>query len=596
MKRYLLFTLLCLSCLFSCKPDNDAEKDKEKQKEASITVKPTAIIMDATQTEASFQLTTSDAWTISFDADWISAVFPTSGSSAAEEQAITLTVEENPADLRSAMLHITCGDLTKDVMVSQAEAAGKEILGKAYLMKATLLEDAKGFNMLSDPDFEDSGNQALNAWNPWWAVYSVRVEGGAQSGDYYCKLNSDVLDENLSFQTVCTQPNVEYSASAWFLSNLPSGSPDTYFGLRVGVGTRPVNFEVRLGDGFTTSWTQYTKTCNVGNNPVSEVFAFQFHKEGYYTSWDNVCLKRPGDTQRSFGLTNMTKVADLYELSDGVITTGDGCTAWEDADGKICLAFGRNVGEGEFSTRENAFATSGDGLASIDVLKKDGKVAVILPPGSKEGGVLPTAGVTVGNRRWIHYQVIRDKEFGANLWRAWSGGLAYSDDGNTWTRSDVVFDKSGNFMEVCFYKEDGYVYMFGSHIARDNGENTPVADEHYVKVARCPEADMDKAASWKYWNGADWVAGESSAVPIIYTGTLGELSVMKSAVTGRYMMIYSSIKRNAVVVRDAQNLTGDWSGEHILYPLKENEMLYAPSFVPSAASGNDLYFIVSSLQ
>ena len=170
MKRYLLFALLCLSCLFSCKPDNGSEKE-EKEQEASITVKPAAIIMDATQTEASFQLTTSGAWTVTYDADWISTVFPSSGSSAAEEQTVTLTVQENPADLRSAMLHITCGELSKDIMVSQAEAAGKEILGRAYIMKATLLEDAKGFNMLSDPDFEDSGNQALKVWNPWWAAF-----------------------------------------------------------------------------------------------------------------------------------------------------------------------------------------------------------------------------------------------------------------------------------------------------------------------------------------------------------------------------------------------------------------------------------------
>lgn len=592
MKKYLLFATLCFVLIYSCKPVNvDDNKDKG---DSSITVNPTAIILESTQTEAVFTLTCSEAWKIEYDAVWINAVFPSSGATAAQNETIKLTVQENTEGIRTAVLHISCGDIVKDITVSQGEAAGKEVLGQAYLMKATLLEDSKGFNMLSDPDFEDDGNQALNACNPWWALYSERTVGGAQSGDAYCKLNHDDLDENLAFQTVCTQPNHEYTASAWFLSNMPSGSPDTYFGLRVGIGTRPVNFEERLGDGFTTSWTQYSKTGNVGNNPVSEVFAFQFHKEGYITSWDNVSLTRSGDTQKSYGLTDMTKVSSLYELSGGAITSADGCTTWEDEDGTINLAFGRNVGDGEFSTRENAYAISSDNLASFDVIKEDGKVLEILSPGSKEGGILPTAGITVGGRRWIHYQVIRSKEFGSSLWRAWSAGLAYSDDGKIWTRSNVVFDKSGNFMEVCFYKEGGYVYMFGSHVGRGNEENTPVADEHFVKIARCPESEMAESSSWKYWNGSTWVSEESSAVPIIYAGTLGELSVMKSSVTGRYMMIYSSLKRNAIVVRDAQTLTGDWSGEHIVYPLKDNEIIYAPSFVSKIAKGNDIYFIVSS--
>lgn len=591
MKRTLLF-LAALAMLLSCGKDPSGTGDN-KDKEVQIAVAPTAIILEGNQTSSTFTLSCNTAWTVTTEADWITAITPSSGETA-DGTVITVTSTENDGDLRTTMLTVTAGKATKIILVSQSEAAGKETFGQAYLMKATILEDSKGFNMLSDGDFEDTGDQAVcGGASSWWALYSERVEGGALSGDAYVRLNHDDIDENLGFQTVCTKPNTEYTVSAWFLSNQASGNPDTYFGVRIGTGIRPINFEERLGDDFTTSWKQFSKTGNVGNNPISEAFAFGFHKEGYIISWDNVVFKRPGDTQKSYGLTNMEHVKPIYGMTGGAITSGDGCTVWDGGDGKVRFAFGKNVGDGELATRENAFGVmSSDD--KIDVVKADGKVKEIIPKGSKEGGILPTAGIAAGGKQWIHYQIIRTKEFGAHLWRAWGGGLAYSEDGTTWTRSDVSFDKGGNFMQVAFLKEDGYVYMFGSHVARANEENTAVADEHYVKLARCPEAEMGTQNSWKYWNGAEWVTGENNAIPIIYTGTLGEFSVIKNQTTGRYLMIYMSLKRHAVVVRDAASPEGDWSGEHILYPLKENENIYAPSFMPASASGNTVYFVMSS--
>ena len=592
MKRSLLF-LTTIALLFSCSKNETPDTDEGTNNEVEISVAPAAIILEGNQTSFTFTLNCNAAWTITSGADWITAITPSSGENAVGT-LITATSEENSGALRSTVLTITAGEATKTVMVSQSEAAGQETFGKAYLMKATILEDSKGFNMLCDGDFEDTGDQAVCGPNScWWAAASERVIGGAFSGDAYVCLNHDDIDENLGFQTVCTKPNTEYVVSASFLSNQDSGNPDTYFGVRVGTGIRPVNFEQRLGEEFSTTWKQFSKAGNVGNNPVSEAFAFSFHKEGYIISWDDVVFKRVGDTQKSYGLTDMERIGSVYDMTGGAITSGDGCTVWDGGDGNVRFAFGKNVGAGDSATRENAFGvmTAED---KIDVLKTDGKVCEIIPKGSKEGGIMPTAGIAAGGKQWIHYQIIRSKEFGAGLWRGWSAGLASSDDGVTWTRTDVAFDKNGNFMQVAFLKEGGYVYMFGSKVGRGNEENVAVADEHYVKLARCPENEMGTQNSWKYWNGSDWVDGESNAIPIIYTGTLGEFSVIKNETTGRYLMMYMSLKRNALVVRDAASLEGDWSGEHIVYALGENENIYAPSFMPASASGNTVYFVMSS--
>jgi hypothetical protein len=151
----------------------------------------------------------------------------------------------------------------------------------------------------------------------------------------------------------------------------------------------------------------------------------------------------------------------------------------------------------------------------------------------------------------------------------------------------VNWGAESNFAQVAFLRDNGYVYMYGSTAGRI------VEGEQYMKLARVAENEMGNASSWTYWNGSSWVADESAAVAIIYVGTLGEISVIKNA-NGRYLMMYSTIKRDAIVVRDAASPEGDWSGEKIVLVDDEDEVLYAPTMLPVSAIGNDIYFLMSS--
>ena len=362
--------------------------------------------------------------------------------------------------------------------------------------------------------------------------------------------------------------------------------------MRYGITDRPVLKDENKGGSFSTSWSQSTTAFNTDRHSIVEAFAFSFEKPDYVIQWDDVVLKRPGDNQKSYMLTSVEKVGSLAASLNGAITSFDGCTAWDGGDGKTMVAFGQNVGEAEFATKANALAYSTDNNITdgidITVVNNDGKVKEILPLADGEKGIVPTAGVTAGGKQWIHYQSIDAKEFGSDMWTIKSSGLAYSEDGgNTWTRSNVSWGANSNFAQVALLNDNGYVYMYGSTAGRI------VEGEQFVKLARVAENEMGNASSWTYWNGSAWVAEESAATEIIYTGTLGEISVIKNA-NGRYLMMYSTIKRDAVVVRDAASPEGDWSGEKIVLVDDKDEVLYAPTMLPVSAQGNDIYFLVSS--
>lgn len=570
---------------------NDKNENEQNNVEASVTVNPSSIILESDETSASFILTCSDAWYITSDSDWIISVEPDSGETPANNLEIKVSAETNTGTVRTGMLTITCGENGFELPVSQAGVSSTTVLGQTYLMKASLVEDEMGFNMLSDPGFEDHGDETIDYKSPWWVLAAKRTDE-AHSGKYAAQQNF-VEAENIGFQTFAARPHTDYVITAWFKSNQASENPDTYLGIRRSIEGRPVLLDNNKGPGITDSWSQQSLEFNSDVEPLLEAFSFIFPKDGYTITWDDICVKRAGDTQPSYKLDNIQNLGSIFNSSDGKITSADGCTAWLADDGKMMIAFGMNVGNGSANVRYNALAISDDlnledGL-DLTFVEKDGIPAEILSVSEEEFESIPTAGVSIGQTQWIHYMDIKDKQFASDLWEVNKCGLAYSqDNGQTWTRSDVSWDGAGNFVEVAFLKDNGYVYMYGSSAGRTS------TGEQYVRIARVPETEIGTQASWTYWDGTDWNSDVSSAVPIVYSGTLGELSVIKNSATGRYLMIYFSIKRDAVVIRDAAAPEGDWSGEKLVVVDSDDEQLYAPAFIPVSTDGNTVYFLLSS--
>lgn len=199
--RSMFTTAACVALLAfaACSSDDDP-----KAPEASISVNPSSLILESTDVSATFTLTCNQAWKISTTETWITRISPSSGTEGASNVVITIETKINEDDLRSGKLVIECGSKTQDMTVSQAGSGGAPVLGQVFLMKATLTEDEMGFNLLSDPGFEDHATETIDYKSPWWILASKR-SSDAHTGSYSAQQNF-VDPENLGFQTFAARP------------------------------------------------------------------------------------------------------------------------------------------------------------------------------------------------------------------------------------------------------------------------------------------------------------------------------------------------------------------------------------------------------
>ncbi|MBB6636910.1 DUF4185 domain-containing protein [Cohnella thailandensis] len=203
--------------------------------------------------------------------------------------------------------------------------------------------------------------------------------------------------------------------------------------------------------------------------------------------------------------------------------------------------------------------------------------------GNSDFTAIPTSGVSVGGRHYIHYMQIRN--WGANgRWNINFSEIAYSDDeGQTWTKSGVRWGADSKFGQAAFLKDGGFVYMFGTPAGRFDG----------AYLARVPEADVLAKEKYEYWNGSDWIAGDESAAAKVIVDPVGELSVAYNSYYGKYIMTYLNEDRAAIVLRSSSELTGGWSGESEIATGDEYPALYGAFIHPWSLQGKDLYFLMS---
>jgi hypothetical protein len=277
-------------------------------------------------------------------------------------------------------------------------------------------------------------------------------------------------------------------------------------------------------------------------------------------------------------------------------------TMWDAGNGEIMIAFGDTYGEGwggsgagpsDADWRYNVLAKSTDtdptdGL-TISTMIQDtpghAKQLLDKDPSVSEHTVIPTAGVTVGSRHYMHYMSV-NRWGNPGEWFTNYSGIAYSDDnGENWTKdantkwiNSSTWDN--NFQMAAFVKDGGYVYMFAT-------ENGRFGD---VYLARVPEGSMLTKSDYEYWDGSTWqINNEGVAKPII-KGPAGELSVQYNSYYGRWLITYLDEDRYALVLRDSASLTGPWTGEKVLATGSEYPQLYGAYIHPWFNDGPDIYF------
>jgi hypothetical protein len=275
---------------------------------------------------------------------------------------------------------------------------------------------------------------------------------------------------------------------------------------------------------------------------------------------------------------------------------------WRDSRGRVALMFGDTYGAGwggngagpdtaDWRMNVLAFSTDtnlSDGL-TIDSMVTDrpGHAKQLIGrwlPRLFEETVIPTAGISVGGRDYVHYMSIRS-------WDPWVtnyAGIAYSDDGGqNWVKSTAAWWPNtggmSRFQLGAFVRDAGYVYLFGT-------PNGRFGNAHLLRV---PEAQVLDVSRYEFWTAAGWSPSADGAIPVM-AGQVGELSVQYNAFLGKWVALHLDEQRTAIVMRTAPSLTGPWTGGEVIAHGREHPGLYGGFMHPD--SGADLYFALSRWQ
>lgn len=468
-------------------------------------------------------------------------------------------------------------------------------LGNIALMKATFVADE--FNMISEPGFEIHPDKAIDYRSLWFFEGASKEPSlaskhdRAHSGQVALRLDNPNEGSwcDACLQSIALKKGKEYTFScfgqaSWLDQN-------AYTGIRLEGG--PV-YDGKAGDWNPDEWTEFVKEFNSGDCTQGNVFCGAWGYPGVWVAVDDFRLIPAGTTQTSTKLGSCTAVGDVSNASFTDISFAGKAIVWAGPQNTVSMALADVTAGGK--NYANVFVLSNDltpddGFYLAEVSPgNSGIVPILEPSGDGEMACIPTAGVTVGGKQYIHYYSLKafdpddDQSWTANF----SGLLSSDDGGKSWTREiRGRWSGAGHFVQTAFYLGERYLYMFGS----DAGRSTP-----RIYVARIDsDKDIATAANWSYWDGSEWVTGDPEAAAAVTYGNASELCVTYNAAHKRYIMAYRSGTTGGLVYRDAGAPEGDWSGEKpLLFDTEGQGGWYSPSVYPYA-SGDAMYFLVSRL-
>jgi hypothetical protein len=275
------------------------------------------------------------------------------------------------------------------------------------------------------------------------------------------------------------------------------------------------------------------------------------------------------------GVVEVSKVAK--ELGENAINntpdeyglSGADLGSMFDKDGKLYMVFGDSFGccipgsggpGNAMDWRPNAMAIisdrdPSDGLTFDDMITdRPGHAGKLLSPSAFDRTVIPTYGVALGDRMFLHYMAVL--AWGdPGEWLLNESGLATSDDdGQTWTKDESArWEGQSNFGQAAIVRSEGDVYLFGIPGGRFGG----------VKLAKVAQDWILDIRSYQYFAGLSanapvWNTDEDAAI-LIVPPPVGELSVVWNSYLGRWIMTYLDESRASLVIREAPELWGPWS-------------------------------------
>jgi hypothetical protein len=261
--------------------------------------------------------------------------------------------------------------------------------------------------------------------------------------------------------------------------------------------------------------------------------------------------------------------------------------------GRTYFLFGDSYGPNKRVRRSNLLAWTddeGDPTAGVRfagmVTDRRGWARDILPRrlARLELTVIPTYGVSLGDRMLLHYMSVR--RWGApGRWTLNHAGLATSDDdGLTWRRERRArWHGDSGFGQAAFVRDGGFLHLFGIPAGRFGG----------VRLARVPEESELAPERYEHWMGARWERVPESQAAVIVSPPVGELSVRWNFRLGLWLMMYLDEGRRAIVLRTAPGLAGPWGDARVVATADEYPQLYAPYILPYPNDAAEVYFTMS---
>ncbi|MEV0053320.1 DUF4185 domain-containing protein [Saccharopolyspora shandongensis] len=324
---------------------------------------------------------------------------------------------------------------------------------------------------------------------------------------------------------------------------------------------------------------------------------------------------------RVIGATRLTRITGEDSCNRTASRFGIRATdlgiMWDDGRGGVLAAFGDTYGDGwgghgagpkSADWRYNVIARSTNtdldaGLKFDSVLsREDGMAGQALPgdrTGAREHTVIPTAGIAIGGRNYLHYMSVR--RWGMpGVWHTNYGALAYSDDGGaTWTKSETAVwrnsrqpwlsrfrrrDPGGHPFQMIGFAGvlDGRAYLLGTPSGRFGAGH----------LARVGADDLLDPAAYEYWTGSGWGDDPLAAAPVL-PAPVAELSVQFNRHFDRWFAVHLDEQRAAIVLRTAPELTGPWSGGEVVVSGADCPGLYGGFLHPWAADRPAIYFTLT---
>lgn len=155
-----------------------------------------------------------------------------------------------------------------------------------FLYHAYLKADEDGFNILTEPGFENDPEQGINFRTMWNAPNSISTHD-AHSGDIACKLvnTESGVWKDACLQTVRLKKNTKYVLTGYAKASL-NGSNKAYLGIRM-EDSRIIDLNPELS---STEWTKITVEFNTGDCTRGDVFFGAWGAEGLTVTVDDIHL------------------------------------------------------------------------------------------------------------------------------------------------------------------------------------------------------------------------------------------------------------------------------------------------------------------